>query len=85
MARPRGHQINPSAFEDFLRLTGKSLSEVADSAEVPRPTLSAIVGRHNRASGPVATKIAEALDVQPSTLFPTLSLRFLENDSEAAA
>lgn len=72
MARPQGHELSPEAWEDILRLKGMSLTQVADRAEIPRPTLSSMLGGHHRASIPVAHKIAQALGCSPVTLFPTL-------------
>lgn len=72
MARPSGHRLNRAAWEDILALRGLTLTQVAEMAEVPRPTLSALLGGHNRASVPATHKIAAALGVQPATLFPTL-------------
>lgn len=72
MARPAGHRLNRAAWEDVLRLTGLSLTRIAELSEVPRPTLSALLGGHNRASVPMAHRIATAIGVQPGTLFPTL-------------
>lgn len=72
MPRPSGHQLNRAAWEDVLRLTGLSLTQVADMAEVARPTLSSLLGGHHKASVPAAHRIAKAVGVQPATLFPTL-------------
>lgn len=72
MARPKGHLLSRPAWDDIVRITGTSLTEVASRSEVPRPTLSAIYGGHNGASVPMAHKIASALDVHPATLFPSL-------------
>jgi transcriptional regulator with XRE-family HTH domain len=72
MARPQGHELSPDAWDDILRLTGMSLTQVADRAEIPRPTLSSMLGGHHKASVPVAHKIAAAVGVKPVTLFPTL-------------
>lgn len=76
MARPAGHRLNRSAWEDILKLKGLSLTQVSELAEVPRPTLSALLGGHNRASVPQAHQIAEALEVNPLTLFPSLTADF---------
>jgi plasmid maintenance system antidote protein VapI len=73
MARPAGHLLNRAAWDDLLRLKGLSLTEVADKAEVPRSTLSSLLGGHHRASVPMAHRIAAAVDCHPETLFPTLS------------
>lgn len=73
MSRPQGHQLNRAAWEDILKLTGLSLTQVADMAEVPRPTVSSLLGGHHKASVPTAHRIATAVKVQPATLFPTLA------------
>lgn len=75
MARPAGHALNRWAWDDLLRFTGLTLSAVADRADVPRATLSGLVGGHHRASKPVAHRLAVALDVHPGTLFPDLGAR----------
>lgn len=72
MARPAGHPLNRSAWEDFLRLTGLTLTQVADMAEIPRATVSGLLGGHHRASVQSAHRLAAAMGVQPATLFPTL-------------
>ncbi len=72
MARPSGYELNRSAWDDMLRLTGVSLTKVAELAAVPRPTLSALVGGHHKASIPMAHKVAKALGCNPGTLFPTI-------------
>jgi plasmid maintenance system antidote protein VapI len=72
MARPAGHQLSREAWEDILRLSGLSLTLVADRAEIPRPTLSSLTHGHHAASVPMAHKLAKALDCHPITLFPTL-------------
>ncbi len=82
MARPKGHKLSRPAWDDILRLTSTSLTEVSTRSEVPRPTISALYGGHNGASLPMARKIAAALDVQPATLFPSLRL---EDEADVAA
>lgn len=72
MARPAGHPLNRQAWEDILRLTGLSLTQVADRAEIARPTLSSLLGGHHAASVPMAHRIATAVGCHPETLFPTL-------------
>lgn len=72
MARPQGHRLSPTAWNDILRITGTSLTQVAELSGIPRPTLSSLVGGHHRASVPMAHKLAQALDCHPQTLFPTL-------------
>lgn len=75
MARPAGHELSARAWDDILRLSGVSLTQVADRAEIPRPTLSSMYGGHHKASVPVAHKLAHALGVHPETLFPTLRVK----------
>ncbi len=72
MARPTGHKLSPEAWDDILRLTGTSLTQVAERADIPRPTLSSLLGGFHRASVPMAHKLATALGCHPQTLFPTL-------------
>lgn len=56
----------------MLRLRGYSLTEVAELAGVPRPTLSSLLGGHHCASVPTAHRIAGALECRVATLFPTI-------------
>ncbi len=72
MARPAGHPINPKAWDDVLRLSGMSLTKVAERADLKRPTLSSLVSNHHWASVPMAHAIADAVGCHPETLFPTL-------------
>jgi plasmid maintenance system antidote protein VapI len=65
--------MNRAAWDDMLRLTGLSLTQVADLAEIPRPTISGLYGGHHRASVPMAHRIATAIGCNPQTLFPTLA------------
>lgn len=76
MARPAGAPLNRSAFDDLLAVKGLTLTQVADLAEVPRATLSGLRGGHHSASAPIAHRIAAAIEVEPATLFPTLSAAF---------
>jgi transcriptional regulator with XRE-family HTH domain len=78
MARPAGHPLNRSAWEDVLSLKGLTLTQVADLAEIPRATLSGLLGGHHKASVPTCHRIAAAIGVQPGTLFPTLSASIAE-------
>lgn len=73
MPRPAGHRLSRVAWDDVLRLTGLSLTQVAEMAEVPRPTLSSLLGGHHRASVPMAHRIASAVQVHPGTLFPSIA------------
>lgn len=72
MARPAGHRLSRTAWDDVLRLAGLSLTRVAELADIPRPTLSSLLGGHHRASVPMAHRIAGAVGVHPETLFPSL-------------
>lgn len=72
MPRPSGYELNRSAWDDVLRLSGLTLTRVAELAEVPRPTLSSLIGGHHKASVPMAHRIAKALGCRPETLFPDL-------------
>lgn len=72
MARPAGHRLSRSAFDDVLRLRGLSITEVAELAELPRATISSLLGGFHRASNPQTHRIALAVGVSPETLFPTL-------------
>lgn len=72
MPRPAGVELSRTAWDDVLALSGLSLTRVAELAEVPRPTLSAMLGGHNKASVPMAHRIAKAAGVHPGTLFPDL-------------
>ena len=36
MARPAGHSLNRWAWDDLLRFTGLTLTDVAERAEIPR-------------------------------------------------
>lgn len=72
MPRPAGHKLNRAAFDDVLRLTGRSLTEIARLSGVPRATISSLYGGFHRASVPTTHKIARAAECHPQTLFPTL-------------
>ena len=86
MARPAGHRLSPEAWDDILRLTGTSLTEVAERADIPRPTLSSLLGGYHSASVPMAHKLATALGCNPQTLFPTLRKEaFIAAPKEVAA
>lgn len=75
MARPAGHRISRRAWDDVLRLSGRSLTNVAEMADIPRATVSGIVNGHYGASTPMAHRLADALSVHPETLFPSLIVR----------
>lgn len=72
MPRPSGFTLNRAAWDDVLRLSGLTLTEVAKLADVPRATLSSLLGGHHRASVPMAHRIATAIGCRPETLFPDL-------------
>ena len=80
MARPAGVPLSRTAWDDVLRLTGRSLTEVADLAEMPRATMSSLLGGYHSASVPTAHRIATALGVHPETLFPTLIVRSVDTE-----
>lgn len=77
MPRPAGHLLNREAFAELLDRTGLTLTDVADRADLPRSTVSALVGGHSRAATPNAHKIALAIGCRPATLFPTLTPHFI--------
>ena len=72
MARPRGHRLNRVAWDDLLRLQGLSVTTVAELADIPRPTISGLAGGHQRASVPMAHRLADAVGCSAGTLFPSL-------------
>lgn len=72
MARPAGHKLNRSAWEDLLELKGLNLTTVAELSGIPRPTLSSLLGGHHKAAVPQAHRLAEAIGCRPATLFPSL-------------
>ena len=73
MARPAGFALNRSAWEDMLEAKGLDLTTVAELSEVPRSTLSGLLGGHHNASVPMAHRIAAAVGCRPPTLFPGLT------------
>lgn len=85
MPRPAGHKLNRAAWDDVLRLTGRSLTEVAEFADIPRPTISSLVGGHHCASVPMAHRLATAVGCHPATLFPSLAAADLTVAVSAAA
>lgn len=72
MARPAGHPLNRAAWDDMLRLTGLSLTQVSELSEIPRATISGLYGGHHKASTPMAHRVAAAIGCHPGTLFPSL-------------
>lgn len=90
MARPKGHTLSRDAFEEWSQKhLGQSLTQIADAADIPRATLSGLLGGFTRASVPMAHKLADAMGVRVGALFPTLSsnaARFTEaTDASAVA
>lgn len=81
MARPSGHELSRDAWDDLLALNGLSLTQVAERSDVPRPTLSSLLGGHHKASVPMAHRIAGAVGCRPGTLFPTLRPALAEKAS----
>lgn len=49
-----------------------NLTQVADRADLSRPTLSSLVQNHHWASVPMTRLIADAVGCHPETLFPSL-------------
>lgn len=85
MPRPAGHRLNREAFRDLLDRTGLSVSDVADLADLPRSTISALLGGHSKAATPNAHRIAAAVGCRPGTLFPTLMPEFLAGPKDEVA
>ena len=82
MARPSGHRLNAEAWNDFVNGSGKTLTTVAELADLPRATLSSLLGGHHRASAEQAHRIAMAAGLHPATLFPSLKAGFATVDTE---
>jgi len=74
MARPSGFRLSAEAWHDITRLTGLTLTEIADRSDIPRPTLSSLLGGHHKASLPMCHRIAATMSVNPRTLFPELRI-----------
>ncbi len=55
-----------------------TLTEAAERADIPRATVSSLVGGHHRATIPQAGRLADALGFHVETLFPTLLPYFEE-------
>ncbi len=72
MARPSGHSLSPTAWDDILKLSGLSLTQVSERADLPRSTVSSLLGGHHKASVPMAHRLAFAVGCDARTLFPTL-------------
>jgi lambda repressor-like predicted transcriptional regulator len=78
MARPTGHRLSPAAWADILECKGLTLTRVAARADIPRATLSSLLGGHHRASLATAAVIAETVGCRPATIFPTIDPVFIE-------
>lgn len=76
--------MSPEAWKDVLELKGLTLTQVADLADVQRPSLSGLAGGYARAAAPMAHKIAAALGISPITLFPTMRSTYVEVEEAAA-
>ncbi len=87
MARPQGFQLSAEAWHDITRLTGLTLTDVAERSEIPRSTLSSLLGGHHKASLPMCHRIASTMSVSPRTLFPELRIpkEIASSKSEDAA
>ena len=74
VARPKGHAINPDAFDAWLAARGMTRSDVAESAGIALNTLSGLthpVDPHGASTG-TAIRVAAALRVPPGALFWSL-------------
>jgi plasmid maintenance system antidote protein VapI len=49
------------------------MTSVAELSEVPRATLSGLLGQHHGASNTMAARIATSLGVHPGTLVPSMA------------
>jgi plasmid maintenance system antidote protein VapI len=78
MARPKGFKLSPDSWDDITRLTGLTLTQVAETADVPRSTLSSLLGGHHRASSVMCQRIAAAMTVHAVTLFHGLDSETLK-------
>lgn len=85
MPRPSGHPLNRAAWDDLVAIKGLSVTELAELADVPRSTISALIGGHNRASVTAAHRLAGALGVQVGTLFPSVTPKFAALDPAGVA
>ena len=76
--RPSGHKLNRSAWDDLLDALGLNIPLVAERSGVPASTLRTIVAGHDKASVPMAHKIARGVGCEPQSIFPTLGEFALE-------
>lgn len=75
MARPAGHRINSTAWEDFVTRSGRTVQQVADASGddgVSASTIRGLLGGFYKASPEQAHRIAEAAGLHVGTLFPSL-------------
>ena len=61
-----------------LRYAGLTLTETAERAGIPRPTLSSLLGGYHRATATQARRIASTLGCHPETLFPSMLPNYCE-------
>lgn len=85
MARPRGHYLNPDRLDEYMADKGKSLTDVASAADIPRATLSGLYGQHHAASVVIANQLAVSTGIALGSLFPMASRRWAPAISETAA
>lgn len=83
MARPAGHKANGAAWKDIADLRGLTPTQIAATSQIPRPTISLLASGINRASIPMARKVADAMGVSVETIFPTISDDFAEKKTAA--
>lgn len=87
MARPKGHTLNPDAFDAWLTARGLSRTDVAERSGIALNTISGLTSadpaRVHGASTKTAYKLAHALRVPPGALFWDLIGQV--PDEEAAA
>lgn len=83
MARPMGHRLNVTAWEDFVTRTGRTVQQVADATgdaddegSVSAATIRSLLSGHHKASPEQAHRISEAAGLHAATLFPSLSPGF---------
>lgn len=65
--------LNRSAFDDLLAIRCVSQSDVARQAQLSPAHISEMASGIRGASANTARRLAQVLNVQPSTLFPELA------------
>lgn len=75
--RPRGLTINPVAVEEALKRECVSKSELADEAKITTGHLADMLYRCKGASEPTIRLMAARLHVEPATIAPELTRRFV--------